>query len=320
MNPVTHINKNIAAVEKINNLQKELASTDTSALYLALTMGELLIEEKKLHAFGQWGGWVEENLILNRSQVNNYMKLAENKELISNYHPGGNLNIKSALAFIKKNKPADKKITAGRKTLQALVDGEPVKSTGTATRARKIINYAPELVDKVLKNEASFDSAYEEAIHAKKKTPTDEQASEICDEIANIVDPRYLAGLSEYQRQWAVKEHQELHDLLGALNKSLTKKAITAYVRLLAYHKKVVNEYAFQQAPQNIKLLKMKLEKKEAELSAREKAFKKRTELLSQVISDADVKLIRGCLHPDTAPKEKRAKYNKAFAAFNTAI
>jgi hypothetical protein len=49
----------------------------------AIAIGEFLSAKKAELPYGQWGKWVEENLEFDRRTAHNYIKVFENRELLS---------------------------------------------------------------------------------------------------------------------------------------------------------------------------------------------------------------------------------------------
>ena len=76
---MNEINKNIA--DEINRLQHLATKSANEAMEHAKAIGLLLIQKKAELPHGEYGKWVDANLLVTMRQAQRYVNVAEGKEL-----------------------------------------------------------------------------------------------------------------------------------------------------------------------------------------------------------------------------------------------
>ena len=146
---------------------------------------------------------------------------------------------------------------------------------------------------------------------AKKKAVAKSEPTETktLEQIAMLVTPRDLAGLSEFGQHALQQLLNKIKPLLDEVNKTLGSKAMKLLVLILEYQQGVFNNRLIQEVKKAVKEEKERMDMRENRLVERERA-------VSQGLPDKERKLIQSVLHPDKAPAGQEARYAKAFDAF----
>ena len=82
--------------------------------------------------------------------------------------------------------------------------------------------------------------------------------------------------------------------------------------------REVYGEDAGLPDPAEIEKQREKIKKDHDRLRSERSSFRK--EQQRKQFSDADIKLIKNCLHPDRAPEKRQARFRKAFQAFSNGL
>ncbi|VAW57724.1 hypothetical protein MNBD_GAMMA07-1512 [hydrothermal vent metagenome] len=109
MNAVTNINTNSASKEglihNVNDGEKKRRVRGVVEFDDAVAQGDRLIEIKSQCGHGEWSKVVNEELVLEKSQIKKYMSVARNKEFLAKGQSTGFLTLESASKLItQKNK------------------------------------------------------------------------------------------------------------------------------------------------------------------------------------------------------------------------
>lgn len=160
---------------------------------------------------------------------------------------------------------------------------------------------------------------------AKQPKPKKDEKIEITERIAMLIPPTMLAGLSDFGRRALYENRKKIEPLLDECNKALGTKALKAFVTLLEYHKKIFDAMVRKEVKAEMKKHERisELDAWEKRLQAREEKLAVRSVRLREQISDKDIKLIQGCLHPDKIPNGSdvsKKRYARAFDAFRRAL
>lgn len=112
----------------------------------------------------------------------------------------------------------------------------------------------------------------------------------------------------------------EIIDDLPQRTSEKTKKEIRKFLT------KLENDFweeVHQESKKQVDIINEKrrrsLDERERKLDAMQKRLHKAYRGFHQVISDEEYKIIRGCLHPDRVPADRRDKFDKAFKIFEQA-
>jgi hemoglobin-like flavoprotein len=136
----------------------------------------------------------------------------------------------------------------------------------------------------------------------------------------NLAPPDSLVALPEHARRWLAQDYQQLRTLFDSTTKAMSKKAMSFFVPLIKYHSNMYRNDVLKSMPDEIAQEQQRLKQWQERLAAEQKTANTLSRSLKQVLSEAEIKQIKGCLHPDRAPEGRKDKFNNAFKAFQNAV
>lgn len=154
--------------------------------------------------------------------------------------------------------------------------------------------------------------------------PTDAELGKLEEDITLLVAPSHFVGLSEFARRSFTADYVPLKKMVDSLPKTMSKKALTAFIRLLKYQRDFFGYELNRKLPKKIKERAAALGVKEKKL---EEDRKKQAVMLHGMhlrLTDAECRFLKGILHPDRLPpdtdEETQKKWAKGFRLINKAL
>ena len=294
MNAVANINTNLVnkenLINKVNEGEKKRRVRGVTDFNDAVAQGDTLIELKSQCKHGEWGEIMRSRLTVNQTQAKKYIRLASNKEYLVNRQSTVDLTIESADTLIKEKNKKEREA-------KLITQGKPVPEKKTKKESKKTLK------------EVGFDAP-----------PTDVQLKKLTDNLRDCLEPKIKVQMSLQVQEWFTDECNHITDFIEDAAKKYTKKSLNAFARMLQYHDRVFQEALINKLPKEVKLYKKELEAKEAELDERERGIVKRSKRLKHILTDREIKVLKGCFHPDVVPEDKKEKFSKGFQILMKAI
>jgi len=281
--------------KSINDKQNQIDSSAESMVDYAIGIGAELHEAKSQVEHGEWLTWIEENLVVDRSQTSKYMKISTQQKLLSNIDSNQHLDIDGALKHIRSIEKQQK--------LDAMTPTE--RKAEEAKQAKKA-------VDKKAKAAAKSVELVEPVADIQTYINT----------LANIVPASVKDNLYPTEGEMPsfayiglMEIQSKLQIALGSLNAKQSKEMMKAVTGVLEYQSAVFEEIVKATRPKKIIALEAKLKKAiEAEKDKRDKITKDNIVTPQFAFSKTEIKQIRSVLHSDReATKERKEAAYKIF-------
>lgn len=181
------------------------------------------------------------------------------------------------------------------------------KDSREASRLKNIQKNNPTLLNEVKKGNLGISEA--ETLAAKRYEPSQEEVQALFEQLSTLANPADLLSLDKFTTIGLMQDYAEITKLMSFLSKTLSKKAITAYVKLLRY-----NQYYFES--ELINQLPKFITQREKALKDKEASFINRQKKADMLLDPKEIKRINQCLAPDRADPTKKAIFTAAFQSF----
>jgi len=214
----------------------------------------------------------------------------------------------------------------------AVAQGKKIRPSGTSKEAtiRRLRKNHPELHQKVVSGEMTPNAAAIEAGFRRKmkSIPVDspEVALKALEKVFSREELLAAMGVSKSDTkptddEPALPDGPSLDDYVEAILKGVAKtpadKIRRNFKRLMANLKRDFHAQLDEQVQDAVAARTARLLQFEADAKATQDAASDFLMSVQVKMTQDEFNQIRGCLHPDKQPEEKRARYSKAFEAFN---
>jgi hypothetical protein len=182
----------------------------------------------------------------------------------------------------------------------------------------------PKEPDRVLKRSTVTPKRNEPDIYE----PTQEEMDTLYEDITLLVAPSHMTDLGEFGVRSLTADYTPLKKMVDSLPKAMSKKALTAFIRLLKYQRKFfqyeLNRKVGLEIPKAIKDGHASLAGREKKLEEEQRKLVAQRHGFPAVLTDAQCKFLKGVLHPDKLPpgadEATVKKWTRGFRLINKAL
>jgi len=148
--------------------------------------------------------------------------------------------------------------------------------------------------------------------------PTKEELQQLIDDMALLVPPHMFTGLGQFGGHLMKQDYAALKKALASLSKTAAEKTLRVFLKLLEYHGEIFRLELDRLLPGHIKEAQEKLKADRKKLKEDFEKQVRRTAGMRARLTDTELKLIQGELHPDKLPTDATdAQFKRRIKAFD---